>query len=251
MFDQIFISQQSQSKRWMSAAFTGQVALITLALMTPLFFPEAIRVERRFLGVVQPPNPPPPPVPEQMVHRTAPTTIIERIRNLIPIPNRDIRPVNLIVDPPPDGVQIAQTTGPCLNCVPGAVPGLDPGTRIIGNGPPPPAQAVKEPEAVKPLPLPAKPLQIGGQVLAAKAISRQQPIYPPLARQARIQGVVKLHSVIAKDGTVQGLRVISGHPLLVPAAVDAVRRWTYHPTLLNGQPVEVEAPIEVNFILSP
>ena len=91
---------------------------------------------------------------------------------------------------------------------------------------------------------------MGGTVLAAKAISQPKPVYPPLAKQARIQGVVKLYSVIAKDGAVQGLRVISGHPLLVPAALEAVRRWLYSPTLLNGQPVEVEAPIEVNFVLS-
>jgi protein TonB len=75
------------------------------------------------------------------------------------------------------------------------------------------------------------------------------PIYPQLARQARVSGTVELVGVIAKDGTVRQLNVISGHPLLIPAAVDAVKQWTYRPTLLSGEPVEVVAPITVHFIL--
>jgi protein TonB len=95
-----------------------------------------------------------------------------------------------------------------------------------------------------------KPIRVGGMVQAANILSRISPSYPPLAKQARISGAVKLEGIIAKDGTVQQLKVISGHPLLVPAAVDAVKQWRYRPTRLNGEPVEVIAPIEVNFILS-
>ena len=75
------------------------------------------------------------------------------------------------------------------------------------------------------------------------------PIYPSLARQARVSGTVQLIGVIAKDGTIQQLQVVGGHPLLVKAAVDAVRQWIYRPTLLNGQAVEVIAPIDVIFTL--
>jgi protein TonB len=91
---------------------------------------------------------------------------------------------------------------------------------------------------------------IGGNVLAAKILSRVIPLYPSLAKQARIQGTVSLLGVIASDGTVRQLRVLSGHPLLVQAALDAVRQWVYRPTLLNGEPVEVQAPIEVHFTLA-
>ncbi|MFN0104361.1 MAG: energy transducer TonB [Bryobacteraceae bacterium] len=94
------------------------------------------------------------------------------------------------------------------------------------------------------------PVRVGGDVQAANILSRVKPVYPPLAKQARISGSVKLEGVIAKDGTVQRLKVISGHPFLVPAAVEAVKQWRYRPTHLNGEPVEVLAPIDVNFILS-
>ncbi len=82
------------------------------------------------------------------------------------------------------------------------------------------------------------------------AVSAPKPAYPPLAKQARIQGVVRLNAIIGKDGTVQDLQAASGHPLLVPSALDAVRQWVYKPTLLNGNPVEVVTVVDVNFTLS-
>jgi protein TonB len=81
----------------------------------------------------------------------------------------------------------------------------------------------------------------------ANRVSFVQPTYPPLARQARIQGVVILDAVIAKDGSVDELKVISGHPLLTGAAIDAVKQWKYKPTTLNGEPVEVQTTITVTF----
>jgi periplasmic protein TonB len=72
-----------------------------------------------------------------------------------------------------------------------------------------------------------------------------------LARNMRVSGTVKLHAIVARDGTVRELKVISGHPLLVQAAVEAVRQWLYQPTLLNGEPVEVNAPVDVHFTLAP
>jgi protein TonB len=78
-------------------------------------------------------------------------------------------------------------------------------------------------------------------------ISQVRPTYPPLAKQARIQGVVVLEAVIGKDGSIQNLRVITGHPLLIKAAQDAVSQWRYKPTMLNGEPVEVVTTVTVNF----
>lgn len=109
--------------------------------------------------------------------------------------------------------------------------------------------AQPKPRIADPAPAPARPQQVGGDVQAAKLIKRVIPMYPPLARQARVSGTVQLVGVIAKDGTIQQLQVASGHPLLVRAALDAVRQWIYRPTLLNGQAVEVIAPVDVIFKL--
>ena len=95
----------------------------------------------------------------------------------------------------------------------------------------------------------AGPVHVGSQVQEAKLIRKVIPTYPALAKQARISGVVHLLGIIGKDGAIENLQVISGHPLLVRAALDAVRQWVYRPTLLNGQPVEVIAPIAISFIL--
>jgi protein TonB len=114
----------------------------------------------------------------------------------------------------------------------------------IFHDPPPkpkPAAETKQPD---------KPLRLGGEVLAAKLVKKVIPVYPSLARQVRISGKVELLGVIARDGTIQHLQVVSGHPLLVQAALEAVRQWIYSPTLLNGQAMEVIAPISVNFTLA-
>ncbi len=93
-------------------------------------------------------------------------------------------------------------------------------------------------------------IRVGGNVQQTNLISQTRPAYPPLAKQARIQGLVRLNAIIAKDGTVANLTVIAGHPLLVEAALEAVRQWIYKTTLLNGEPVEVQTVIDVNFTLS-
>jgi protein TonB len=92
-------------------------------------------------------------------------------------------------------------------------------------------------------------VRVGGAVEAAKIIEQPQPVYPVVCVQGRIQGTVILHAVIGQDGRVVELEAISGHPLLALAALDAVRRWRYSPTLLNSTPVEVETTITVNFVL--
>ncbi len=92
-------------------------------------------------------------------------------------------------------------------------------------------------------------IRVGANVQQANLIYSPKPVYPPLAKQARIQGVVRLNAVVSKEGTVENLDAASGHPLLVPAALDAVRQWVYRPTLLNGEPVEVVTVVDVNFTL--
>src|SRR5216684_3357529 len=93
-------------------------------------------------------------------------------------------------------------------------------------------------------------LKQGGAVTAAHLINRVQPVYPPLARQTRISGAVRLHAIIGKDGNVLQLEVLSGHPLLVQSALDAVRQWKYSPVLLEGDPVEVDTTIDVIYSLA-
>ncbi|HEV2444959.1 MAG TPA: TonB family protein [Candidatus Sulfopaludibacter sp.] len=93
-------------------------------------------------------------------------------------------------------------------------------------------------------------IRVGGNMQQAKLVSQGRPVYPPLAKQARIQGTVTLNALIGPDGHIQNLAVVHGHPLLVQAALDAVKDWVYEPTLLNGQPVAVVTTIDVNFTLS-
>ena len=97
---------------------------------------------------------------------------------------------------------------------------------------------------------PPSRIRVGGAVQQPKLVTQVRPMYPPEAKQGHIQGVVKLNAIIAKDGTIQSLEVISGEPVLVQSALDAVRQWVYQPTLLNGQPVEVQTEIDVNYTLS-
>lgn len=122
---------------------------------------------------------------------------------------------------------------------------------MVLSGTTPAGEAVLTIGTEEALPASTVRLRVGGNLQSAKLISKPVPRYPAEAKQARIQGVVKLLAVIAKDGTVQYLSVISGDPTLATAAMDAVRQWVYQPTLLNGNPVEVETEIDVNFTLAP
>ena len=111
------------------------------------------------------------------------------------------------------------------------------------HGPKPPEE--RESEA-----RPVKPLRISKPIEAAILIHRVEPIYPPLARQTRRDGRVELHAIIATDGTIQSLEVVSGDPMFLQSALAAVREWRYRPTILNGQPVEVDTHITVIYTLA-
>ncbi len=93
-------------------------------------------------------------------------------------------------------------------------------------------------------------IRVGGNVQQVNLISKIAPVYPQMAKLAKVQGVVRMKVIIAKDGTVKNLELESGHPLLVETAMEAVRQWVYRPTLLNGNPVEVQTTVDVNFTLS-
>jgi protein TonB len=145
--------------------------------------------------------------------------------------------------PPPSSSGVV---GGVVGGVPGGAPGgvLGGVLGAIGNAAPPPPPVKEEKKAT-----PSR-IRVGGNVQQANLIRKVTPLYPPLAKQARIQGVVRFTAIIGKDGTIQNLQLVSGHPLLVEAAKQAVSQWQYKPTLLNGDPVEVVTTIEVNFTLS-
>ena len=135
------------------------------------------------------------------------------------------------VDGPIDGPNIGLPAGP----------GDPTGTNIFGtrSGPIAPDDPNKK-----------KRISVGGLVQQAMLVRRVEPIYPALARQIRLSGQVRLHAVIAVDGTIASLEVMDGSPLLVRSALDAVGQWRYRPTLLNGSPVEVETIITVVYTLN-
>ena len=139
--------------------------------------------------------------------------------------------------PPP-----VMSTGGVVGGVPGGVPGGQMGGVIGGiiSSTPVAVPRVATPQRVR----------VSQGVSQGLLIRKVQPLYPPLARQARIQGNVVLQAEISKDGTIENLRLVSGHPMLAPAAIEAVKQWRYKPYFLNGEPVEVETQVTVIFSLS-
>ena len=136
--------------------------------------------------------------------------------------------------------------GGVVGGVPGGIPGGQMGG-VIGS-------VISSTSSLAAVPkfVPATPqrIRISGGVTKGLLIHRVEPVYPPLARAARVQGDVVLNAIIDGNGQIQNLQLVSGHPMLVPAAIAAVRQWRYKPYLLNGQPVEVETTITVIFTLS-
>jgi protein TonB len=126
--------------------------------------------------------------------------------------------------------------------VPGGVPGGSMGG-VIGS------VLSSTPVAVPKIATPQR-VRVSSGVSTGLLVRKVPPTYPPLARQARIQGVVILQAQISKDGNIENLQLISGHPMLAPAAIEAVKQWKYRPYLLNGEPVEVDTQVQVNFTLS-
>ncbi|MGC2794518.1 MAG: TonB family protein, partial [Candidatus Sulfotelmatobacter sp.] len=216
-----------------------EIALVGLMVLMPLIFTEALPKQQLMTFLVAPPPPPPPPppaaAPVHVVHQVQTDIVNGELRTPTKIPQK----VQMIKeDEAPPQMAVSGVVGG----VPGGIPGGQMGGVIGGiiSSTPVAVPKVFTPQRVR----------VSQGVSAGLLVRRVQPNYPPLARQARIQGTVVLHAVIAKDGSIQGLTLISGHPMLAPAAIDAVKQWKYKPYLLNGEPVEVDTEVLVNFTLS-
>ena len=218
----------------LAASLGAQTLAIGTLLLIPLLDTDRLPFAQLQLPTFLPPTPAPEPVKPQAVPHLR---RVPRAWNPLASPTT-IPPLNTqpeIIDQTPaqlgsidTGVFLPPTLG-----------------TIIGRVLPPPPQQPHVNEVEE-----SKPITITSDVQAAKLIKKVQPVYPRLAIIARISGTVHLTGIIGKDGLIQQLQVIDGPPLLVQAAVDAVRQWVYRPTLLSNKPVEVIAPISVNFTLT-
>jgi periplasmic protein TonB len=233
MFDQLVVSsaQASKTNKPWTVAMSAivQAVIVGILILIPLIYTEALPKGFMNTFLVAPAPPPPPPPPAAPVQHVVRPRIVTPQRMVAPtvIP----KTVQVIKDEAPDvGVGVEGGVG---GGVAGGVLG-----GIIGNAAPPP---------------PPKPTQtrirVGGNVQGAKLIHQVQPVYPQIAKTAHVSGTVLLHAIIAKDGTIQELQYVSGPPLLMRAAMDAVHEWRYQPTMLNGEPVEVDTTIQVVFTL--
>ena len=237
MFEQSILVRQQTSKPWSVAlSLAAELAGIGLLIVLPLVWTQNLPgLTLAKVGVwLAPHNDPPPQQPRRGPH--APVKPFPAgtyfVRHDIPP-----HPVPIIDSVPPDvsnlrGVDSVPVTGVPL-------------AQLATPMPKPPEQRQI-----------AKPPQVGpphvvriSHLDPAKLLVKVVPQYPDIAKRTRTQGTVHLIGVIATDGTIQSLKVLSGHPFLVNAAVEAVRQWRYQPTVLNGQAVEVEAPIDVTFTL--
>jgi protein TonB len=252
MFEQTFVEGRGKTNQtWtVLVSFAGQVLLIGIMVLIPMIYFDALPKSQLTSFLVAPPPPPPPPPPPAAQPKVVKVIPRQFDAGRLMAPKAVPKEVAMIKEEelPPPSAGVAGVVGG----VPGGVAGGTPGGvigGIIGSiptaAPPPPPPPVKTEKPVTP-----QRIRVGGNVQQAKLIRQPRPIYPPLAKQARIQGVVKLNAIIGRDGTIQNLTVQSGHPLLVPSAMEAVRQWVYAPTLLNGEPVEVVTQIDVNFTLS-
>jgi periplasmic protein TonB len=221
-------------------SFSLQVALIGVLVLLPLLFTEALPKTQLMTFLVAPPPPPPPPPPPaatpiKIVKQIQTDIINGQLRTPTKIPEK-VQMIKEEEAPPP----IASTG--VVGGVPGGMPGGQLGGVIGGI-------ISSTPMAVPKVATPQR-VRVSQGVTQGLVIRKIQPTYPPLARQARIQGQVVLQAEISKDGAIQNLHLISGHPMLAPAAIEAVKQWRYKPYFLNGEPVEVETQITVNFSLS-
>ncbi|HMK31528.1 MAG TPA: energy transducer TonB [Terriglobales bacterium] len=242
--DSLFASQaiRSRQRRWAAtAAFVMQTLCVGILLVIPLLFTEALPVRRWVYGDAIPAPPPPPVASRSDVRssRPAPAEIVpvhgiqaprEIPRGVPNLPEESLSPPAWSND---GGFGVPGGTGPRTDSLFASV--------LSESRPAPelPWAAVSKP-----------PTKVSTGVAEGLLISKVTPVYPALARSARIQGQVILQAVIGKDGTIQNLHVIKGHPLLIESAMDAVKKWRYRPYLLNREPVEVETQITVNFSLS-
>jgi periplasmic protein TonB len=252
MFDNLIESTPNCEKRSKSSLLISLMVhglLLAAIVVIPLIYYDALP-QQRFIVFLAAPTPPPPPVPpSQSALVPAPLrTSAPQVVRLDPGVFAEPQQVPNNISPPDDGLPIFSplagipggepggVPGGEVAFVPGGTTGIIPGGRPVAVPPPPPAQK-------------KEPLKVGGGVQAAKLIHRIEPEYPELARRARVYGVVLLKVTVDEVGIVTDVEPVRGHPLLVPAAVDAVRQWRYSPTILNHEPMPVTATVTVNFVL--
>lgn len=244
MFDQIVGEKTARKPFAVAVSVSGQAVLLSLAILFPLVRPQVLSTARltQFVPLLRPWGSSHPVQQKPAPMRVAPK------------PGLHVFSDPVFRQPAAIPAQIALVdNAPRVDALPGSAAFAGSPDGVFGVLPapviPPPKAAPPE-TAPKPAPAVTPRLRIGGIVQAAKILRQASPIYPPLAKQARISGIVRLQALISREGTVESLQVLSGHPLLVPAALDAVRQWLYRPTLLNGDPVEVLTEIEVHFKLA-
>ena len=222
-------------------SFILQVCLLGVLILIPLIYTEALPRQQLMTFLVAPPPPPPPPPPPAAAPVVKVQKIVSEIdQGALRTPTKIPEKVKMIKEEetPPPTSGIAGVVGG----VPGGVPGGQMGGVIGGI-------ISSTPVAVPKVATPQR-VRVSQGVSQGLLVHQVKPNYPPLARQARIQGQVVLQALIAKDGTIQNLHLVSGHPMLAPAAIEAVKQWRYKPYFLNGEPVEVETQITVNFTLA-
>ena len=217
-------------------SFALQIAIIGILVLIPLIYTEALPAKAMMTMLVAPPPPPPPPPPPAQVVQVKKITT-EIVDGALRQPTKIPEKIKKIVEeeaPPP-----ATSMG-----VPGAVGGVPGGSMggVLGG-------VLSAANSTAPKIQPQR-VRISSGVAAGKIINKVQPVYPPIAKSARVQGKVVLQAIISKNGTIENLKVVSGHPMLTQAAIDAVSRWRYQPYILNGEPVEVETNVEVTFTLA-
>ena len=226
-----------------ASMFVHALLLGTL-LLIPLYFTEAIDLKQftqTFL-VAPPPPPPPPPASPVIVKTVAAPRRVFTVGGKLLAPTVIPEKVAMIKEealPPDVGVGV-------VGGVPGGVPGGQAGGVIGGIISGAPRTYIP---AAPTAPAPKAPIRVGGRIKAPRAISTPEPVYPALAKQARVQGDVVIDAVIDASGNVVEMQVVSGHPLLILAAIEALRKWRYEPTYLNEQPVAVQLIVTIKFRL--
>jgi len=243
MFEDSLIESGGRLKTkrgWTSAvSFLIQIGIVGVLVLIPLIFTEALPKGTTLFMLVAPPPPPPPPPPAAAMVQHVRVIQTDIVNGELRTPTKIPQKVKMIQE---DEAPPAMATTGVVGGVPGGVPGGSMGG-VIGSvlG----SVSVAPPKMATPT-----RVRVSSGVSNGLLIHKVNPVYPPLARQARISGTVLLQAQISKDGSIENLQLISGHPMLAPAAIEAVKQWKYKPYLLNGEPVEVDTQVQVNFTLA-
>jgi protein TonB len=220
----------TRSRRWMLATFVLNGSVLVALILIPLIYPEAL--PSRLMAILLT-APPPPAAPTPPTRQEA-TRVFHGAR--------EFTDLGLTV-PTRINTTIARYDGP--ESAPSGQLTMDQGPGVIGSD----LFRSTAPIPDRPAVHPVGPTHISLGVAAGLLIQRVLPIYPPIARAARVEGTVELQAIISKNGTIENLRVVSGHPMLQQAAIKAVQQWRYRPYMLDREPVEVETTINVIFSL--